>query len=345
MTDIKNFSLAELEEFLTGMGKEKYRAKQIFKWLYQNDVETFDEMTDLSKDFRHGLYECAAISTFLPEKVEVSSDGTKKFLFILDDGEAVESVLIPEGKRNTLCISSQVGCPLDCLFCLTGSGGYVRNLATAEIINQVAAVKKSLQVDEKITNIVFMGMGEPLLNFENVVRTVGIMTDEYGMRIPRRKVTISTAGLVPQLIQLGSETKVNLAVSLNATTDKIRDMVMPVNKKYPITDLLDACRKYPLPNRGRITFEYVLLKGINDSLEDAARLVSLLKGIPSKVNLIPFNEFEGTQYKRPDRKAIDAFHNYLLDKHITAITRSSKGDDISAACGQLRGELKGRKIA
>ncbi|MBE9505112.1 MAG: 23S rRNA (adenine(2503)-C(2))-methyltransferase RlmN [Proteobacteria bacterium] len=345
MTDIKNLSLHELEAFLAGMGKEKYRAAQVFKWIYQKDVEDFDEMTDLSKEFRSRLKECAVISSLTPEKVETSRDGTKKFLFTLDDGEAVESVLIPDEKRMTLCISSQVGCPLDCGFCLTGTGGYERNLTTAEIINQITAVKTSLQPEEKITNIVFMGMGEPLLNLENVVRAIDIMIGEKGMLLPKRKVTLSTAGLVPQIEELGSRCTVNLAVSLNATTNDIRSRIMPINEKYPIEVLLDACKNYPLPNRGRITFEYVMIKGLNDSLEDARRLISLLRGIPSKVNLIPFNEFEGSTFQKPDRCDVDAFHKYLHDNHLVAITRSSKGDDISAACGQLRGKLKGRNIA
>lgn len=342
MKDIKNMSLAELENFLTGMGKEKYRAVQIFKWIYHEGVEDFDGMTNLSKEFRNGLKESAVVSSLFAEKVETSKDGTKKFLFSLDDGEAVESVLIPSENRFTLCISSQVGCPLDCGFCLTGSGGYVRNLSTAEIVNQITSVKKGLKGDDRITNIVFMGMGEPLLNFENVVRAVQIITADNGLGFPRRKVTLSTAGVVPQMLALGEATNINLAVSLNATTDKVRSMIMPINDKYPIEALLDACRDYPLTNRGRITFEYVMIKGLNDSLKDAARLVNLLTGIPSKVNLLPFNEHEFSTFKGPDKEVVLAFHNYLLERHLTATTRSSMGRDISAACGQLRGRLKGR---
>ena len=338
--DIKNMSLGELETFIAGMGKEKYRVAQIFKWLYHYKVDDFDEMTNLSKSFREELKELAYISSILLEKVEKSSDGTSKYLYELDDGEGVESVLIPDGSRRTLCISSQVGCPLDCSFCLTGSIGFKRNLETAEIINQILCLMKSLGEDDKITNIVFMGMGEPLLNYENVVRAIGIITSDQGLGISIRKVTLSTAGVVPQIVRLGQDTNINLAVSLNATTDEVRQKIMPVDKKYSLETLMEACRAYPLPPRRKITFEYVMLKGVNDSTEDAKRLVALLRGIPSMVNLLPFNEYEGASFKRPSKERIDSFHKYLLDKGMTVITRSSKGDDISAACGQLRGRLK-----
>lgn len=343
MIDIKNMSIDELVAFLAGMGKERYRAGQIFKWLYQKGAEDFDGMTNLSRDFRAELKDAAFISSFVPERVETSSDGTKKYLFVLQDGEVVESVLIPEERRLTLCISSQVGCPLDCGFCLTGSIGFVRNLTTSEIINQIMAVQRILPEDKRITNIVFMGMGEPLLNYDNVLRGIDIITGEDGMRFPARRVTLSTAGVVPQMLKLGCETRVNLAVSLNATTDDVRDRIMPVNRKYPIRMLLDACREYPLPHRRRITFEYVMIKGLNDSIDDARRLVNLLRGIPSKVNLIPFNEYEGSRYKRPEKVVINAFHEHLLEKHMTVIVRSSKGGDISAACGQLRGKVREEK--
>jgi len=334
--DIKNMSLAELEAFLSGLGKERYRALQIFKWIYQHGVESFEDMTNLSKQFRASLEELAEISSFTPLKTEVSSDGTIKYLFALKDGEAVESVLIPEAKRLTLCVSSQAGCPLDCKFCLTGSTGYRRNLETSEIISQITAVNKTIEEGQRITNIVFMGMGEPLLNYDNVLRAIGIITAGEGLQVPNRKVTLSTAGLVPQIEALGRDSGVNLAVSLNATTDEVRDLIMPANRKYPIAELLDVCRNYPLKHKGRITFEYVMIRGMNDSMGDARRLVKLLHGIPSKINLLPFNEHEGSDYKRPLEEDIHKFHRYLIDSHMSAITRSSRGSDISAACGQLR---------
>jgi 23S rRNA (adenine2503-C2)-methyltransferase len=333
--DIKNLSFEELEGFLQGLGKEKYRAKQIFKWIYQKNVTDFDQMTNLSKEFRNDLSDCAFSSFICPEAEESSPDGTRKYLFRLADGACVESVLIPDEGRNTLCVSSQVGCAMGCGFCLTGSFGLERDLSCAEIVNQVCAVKKL----QDIRNIVFMGMGEPLANLENVTRAVKILISADGLQFSNRRVTISTSGLVPEMEILGRSVTVNLAVSLNATTDEQRDRLMPVNRKYPIQQLLDACRRFPLPSRRMITFEYVLIGGVNDSLDDAKRFVKLIHGIPAKVNLIPFNEYEQCIYRSPDQAAIDQFHKYLLDRNITVITRSSRGGDISAACGQLKGRL------
>lgn len=335
-TDIKNLSLDDLEGFLLGLGKERYRAKQIFKWLYQKGAGSFEEMTNLSKEFRRELAERAAISMLTPERVEVSSDGTKKYLFLLEDGASVESVLIPEEGRATLCISSQVGCAMGCRFCLTGTFNLQRNLQCSEIVNQVCAIRES----ENITNVVLMGMGEPLANLSNVVRALNILISPDGFQISNRRVTVSTCGLVPEMESLGRAVTVNLAVSLNATTDEQRDILMPINKKYPIAALLDACRNFPLPNRRMITIEYVMIRGLNDSLDDAKRLVKLLRGIPVKVNLIPFNEFDGCDFRSPLQEAIDHFHRYLLDKNITVITRASRGGDISAACGQLKAKLE-----
>jgi 23S rRNA (adenine2503-C2)-methyltransferase len=333
--DLKNYSLQELESFIAGQGKERYRARQIFKWLYQKGATQFAEMSDLSKDFRSELEECAYISSLVPETVEVSGDGARKYLFHLADGNAIESVLIPEEGRNTLCISSQVGCAMACEFCLTGTFKLTRNLKTSEIVNQVCAVKK----EAEIRNIVFMGMGEPLANLDNVVRALGIITSPEGLQFSTRRVTVSTSGLVPEMDRLGKEVTVNLAVSLNATTDEVRSRLMPINRKYPLKELLAAMKRFPLPARRMITIEYVMIKGINDSLEDAKRLTKLLGNIPAKVNLIPFNEHEGCSLGRSDQESIDLFHRYLLDKHLTVITRASRGGDISAACGQLRGKF------
>lgn len=334
-TDLKNFTLEALEGFISGLGKERFRAKQIFKWLYQMDATSFEQMTNVSKEFRRQLEETATISNLEPEVVEASEDGTRKYLFRLADGSAVESVLIPDEDRNTLCISSQVGCAMGCAFCLTGTFGLSRNLSTAEIVNQVCAVKR----DAPVKNIVFMGMGEPLANLAAVIPAVRILTDPDGFQFSTRKVTVSTSGLVPQMAELGRGATVNLAVSLNATTDEIRSQIMPVNRSYPLKELLAACKAFPLPSRRWITMEYVLIRDLNDSLEDAKRLVRLISNIPSKVNLIPFNEHEESGFQTPTQESIDRFHKYLLDKNVTVITRSSRGSDISAACGQLKGRL------
>lgn len=368
-TDLKNLTLPALEQFLQGQGKERFRALQVFKWIYQKDARAFEEMTNISKDLRAELAETAVISNLEPEAVEQGSDGTRKYLFNLGDGNAVESVLIPIEGRNTLCISSQVGCAMACEFCLTGTFKLTRNLTTAEIVNQIMAVKRDLatnpptlsahaadvsglfddgddSVDElpdspaAIRNIVMMGMGEPLHNLDNVIPAIQIMIDGNGLQLSNRRVTVSTCGLVPEMRRLGREVpNVNLAVSLNATTDELRDRIMPVNRRYPLKELLRACREFPLPGRRKVTFEYVMLGGVNDSLEDAKRLLRLISDIPNKVNLIPFNEHEGCGFKAPTRAAIDAFHKFLIDRHVTVITRDSRGSDISAACGQLKGRL------
>lgn len=339
MVDIKNLTFEELSAFIAHLGKERFRATQIMKWVFSRRAKSFDEMTNLAKEFRDALKKEAFISSLQAIKVEVSKDGTKKYLFQLSDENSIESVLIPDEDRLTLCISSQVGCPLDCGFCVTGSGGFIRNLTTSEIVNQICAVQDELPEDTKITNIVLMGMGEPLLNYDNVLKALKIMTYGDGLNFSTRKITVSTSGIIPEMMKLGMAIQVNIAVSLNATTDEVRSRLMPVNKKYPLNRLLSACREYPLAPRRRITFEYILIKGVNDSLDDAKRLAGLLRGIPCKINLIPYNEHEGSELKRPDDTAIRAFQEILLNAGYTAPVRSSKGLDISAACGQLRGKL------
>ena len=337
--DLKDLSPDALVEFLSGMGKEKFRAVQILRWIYQRKVTDFSAMTDLAKDFREDLARRATISTFSEEAVEVSTDGTRKFLFRLDDGKSVETVLIPmEGDRNTLCISTQVGCAMQCSFCLTGTFGLERNLSAGEIVNQVCAVRK----DFTVNNIVLMGMGEPLHNLDNVVTALEILYAPTGFDYGTRRITLSTCGLVPEMLELGRRVKVGLAVSLNATTDEVRDQLMPVNRRYPLAELMKACRQFPLPPHQRITFEYILIRGVNDSQADARRLVRLLHGIKGKVNLIPFNEHAGSEFKAPDEQAIRSFQTYLLDRQIVAIRRAGKGKDISAACGQLKGKLEGQ---
>lgn len=335
-TDLKNLTLPALERFLQGKGKERFRATQIFKWIYQKDARSFEEMSNLSKELRAELAETAFISELTPEAVEEGGDGTRKYLFALSDGNAVEAVMIPDEGRNTLCISSQAGCAMGCEFCLTGTFRLTRNLKTAEIVNQIMAVRREFD----IRNIVMMGMGEPLHNLDNVIPAILIMIDGNGLQFSNRRVTVSTCGLVPEMERLGREVPtVNLAVSLNATTDELRDRIMPINRRYPLRDLLKACKEFPLPGRRKVTFEYVMLGGLNDTLEDAKRLLRLTSDIPNKVNLIPFNEHEGCDFKAPTRAAVDAFHKFLIDRHVTVITRDSRGGDISAACGQLKGRL------
>lgn len=334
--DLKSLTLEQLEQFLVDLGKQKYRAKQILHWIYQRQVTDFALMTDMAKVFRAELAERAFISVWQPEAVEESRDGTKKYLLRLDDGESVEAVRIPmdEG-RATLCISTQVGCAMQCQFCLTGTFGLTRNLTVAEIVNQVCAA----QADAPISNIVLMGMGEPLHNLDNVVNALQIIYQDDGLGFGSRRVTLSTSGLVPQIAELAERIKVQLAVSLNASTDEVRDQLMPINKKYPLAELLKACREYTNKTRQKITFEYILIRDVNDSIPDAKRLVKLLHGLSCKINLIAFNEHEGSEFQCPDESTINAFQEYLMDRQIITMRRASKGQDISAACGQLKGKL------
>ncbi|MBU4184821.1 MAG: 23S rRNA (adenine(2503)-C(2))-methyltransferase RlmN [Proteobacteria bacterium] len=335
-TDIKDLTRKQLASWLEEHDIEPYRAGQILKWIYNRQADTFDIMTDLGKEIRELLSLNFTINRLDIIQIETSQDGSKKYLFKLEDGKFIESVLIPERDYYTLCISSQVGCAQGCRFCLTAKGGFIRNLSKNEIVSQVRDVLKDLIGSKHITNIVFMGMGEPLANFQNVVEAIDTITDaDSGLGFSNRRVTVSTAGLVSKLLSLGNETKINLAVSLNATDNRTRDFLMPVNKKYPIEELLDACRKYNLRPGGKITFEYILMKGVNDSAEDANRLAELLKGIRSKINLIPFNEYEGSDFRRPEESVINNFREIPNRKGYTVIIRHSKGQDISAACGQL----------
>jgi 23S rRNA (adenine2503-C2)-methyltransferase len=295
-------------------------------------------MTELSKKLREELAERAYISNLTLLNRLTSHDGTEKFLFGLEDGETIESVLIPDEERLTLCISSQVGCAMGCVFCLTGKSGLKRNLGPHEIIDQVISVNRMI-LPRRITNIVLMGMGEPLANFDNVVEALRRMTGV--MVISPRRITLSTAGIVPRIAELGQlGLKVNLAISLNATTDSVRDVIMPINKTYPIKAVLDTCRKLPLQQTRKITFEYVMLKDINDSTADAKRLVRLLHGLQSKINLIPFNPYSDCEYERPDDIAVLLFQEILAKAEVTVIIRKSKGRDILAACGQLKARYK-----
>lgn len=344
MENILNFNRDDLAGWLGSNGIRPFRAGQIFKWLYIRQADRFEQMTDLSKELRQKLEDHFYIERLVVEKKLVSIDGTEKFLHCLSDGQHIESVLLPEKDHFTLCVSSQVGCAQNCQFCLTAKGGFIRNLKPAEMISQIRDARYYLiqkEIDPaKLSNIVFMGMGEPLANYTNLVKALEVITDsDYGLKFSSRRVTVSTSGLVPKITQLGLDTDVNLAVSLNATTDEMRSRLMPINKKYPLSQLLEACRTFTMKPRKKITIEYILMKGVNDTKADALRLVTLLAPIKAKVNLIPFNEYDNSEFKRPSKDQISEFLQILLDRDLTGMTRKSKGEDILAACGQLKAKL------
>lgn len=337
---------ADLDAFFAELGEKSFRSTQVLKWIHHFGVDQFDEMTNLSKSLRERLKEVAEIKS--PEVVEQqqSSDGTRKWLVRLDKDNCVETVFIPEAGRGTLCISSQIGCALNCSFCATGKQGFNRNLTVSEIISQIWVANRELGRDPKdtriISNVVLMGMGEPLLNFENVVKAIDLMTDDFAYNISKRRITLSTAGVVPALDRLKERSDVCLAVSLHAPNDALRDELVPLNKKYPIAELLASCRRYvegKPKGRDLVTFEYILLDGINDSAGHARELARLLRDVPSKINLIPFNPFSESQYKRSSQQAIDHFRDILTKSGYVTITRKPRGDDIDAACGQLAGKV------
>jgi 23S rRNA (adenine2503-C2)-methyltransferase len=340
-TDIKDLSRRQLAHWLTARGIRSYRAGQILRWVHRRQADSFSGMSDLGVSLREMLGREFTIARLVLDRLETSGDGSKKYLFRLSDGKRIESVLIPERNHHTLCVSSQVGCALGCRFCLTGKGGLERNLSTGEIVAQVRDVLRDLSGPASLTNLVFMGMGEPLANFDNLVDALDILTDNgAGFSFAGRRITVSTAGIVPKIPQLGEQATVNLAVSLNAADNETRNRLMPINRTYPIEALIDACKRYPLRPHRRITFEYILLKGVNDSEEDARRLGRLLRPVRAKINLIPFNRHEGSPYEEPSEDVISKFQEILLRGHYTAVIRRSKGRDISAACGQLRGMLR-----
>ncbi|MBU2546943.1 MAG: 23S rRNA (adenine(2503)-C(2))-methyltransferase RlmN [Proteobacteria bacterium] len=338
MTDLKNLSASEMQSLLAELGERPYRVGQIMKWLYRFGVPDFDSMTDLSKGLRARLAETARISRPLRLELQTGSDGTRKFLWELDDGARIESVLIPERDHWTLCVSSQAGCAMGCRFCRTASLGLKRNLSQAEIVNQVLGALEVLPAGENLTNLVFMGMGEPLANRINVVRALGVLTSPGLTGLSRRRVSLSTVGLVPELPLLGRDMPIGLTVSLNAADDKTRDWLMPINRKYNLQALHKALAAFPLPGRRMITVAYVLLAGVNDRPEQARELAGFLHGLRAKVNLIPFNAWPGAGFDAPDVETVLAFQEVLVRKNYTAIIRWSKGRDISAACGQLAGE-------
>lgn len=336
MNDIKMFSQDELTQWLTAHNIAPYRAIQILKWVYLRQADDFEVMTDLSKDIRMLLAAHFCIARLKAVKIDQSTDGTKKYLFRLKDGHTIESVIIPEKKHYTLCISSQVGCAQGCRFCMTAVNGLVRNLDYTEIINQVRDLCQDLSNHLRI-NIVFMGMGEPLANYDNLIRAILILTDhECGLKIAIRKITVSTAGLVPKILRLGQDTGVNLAVSLNAADNLTRTRLMPLNRKYPLEDILTVCRKYPLGPHRKITFEYILIQDLNDTPNHARQLIRLLEPKRAKINLIPFNPHSASDFARPTQSVINQFQEILMAGNFTTMIRNSRGADINAACGQLR---------
>tara|TARA_R110002096_G_scaffold23031_2_gene73528 strand:- start:19865 stop:21052 length:1188 start_codon:yes stop_codon:yes gene_type:complete len=345
--NLLGLSQDDLEQFLVARNEKPFRARQIMQWIYQRGVDDFEQMTDLSKSLRAEL---AAHAEILPPTVRQrfdAADGCVKWLFESGWGQAVETVFIPETDRGTLCISSQVGCALDCSFCATGAQGFNRNLTRAEIVGQVrhaiAELPRRSNGEAAITNVVFMGMGEPLTNYRNVVPVLDLLVSDYAFGMSRRRVTVSTSGIVPQIGKLADDCNVALAVSLHAPNDELRDQIVPINKLHPIETLLEACWDYAAKRSNRfITFEYVMLDGVNDSLAHANQLAGLLKNKPAKVNLIPFNPFPGTAFTRSSADTIRRFQTRLRDRGLVATTRKTRGDDIDAACGQLAGKVSDR---
>jgi 23S rRNA (adenine2503-C2)-methyltransferase len=356
-TNLLGLPRAQLTEFVSQLGGKPFRARQLMSWIYKRGAASFADMTDLAKDFRARLDTLAEVRAPQIVAVQHSADGTTKWLLRADAAQAFEMVFIPEPDRGTLCISSQVGCALDCSFCSTAQQGFNRNLATAEIVGQVWLAVRELERAERerggvagaasvsreerhVTNVVLMGMGEPLANFRNVVPALHILLDDFGFDLSRRRVTLSTSGLVPQIYRLAEETNVALAVSLHAPDDALRNELVPINRKHPIEELLQACWHYLDEQNGRsVTFEYVMLDGVNDSPAQARALARRLVGHPAKVNLIPFNPFPGTRYRRSPADAIQRFRDELLQRGVLATIRRTRGDDIDAACGQLAGRV------
>jgi len=346
-TDINllGMSRAELETMFAGLGEKPFRAGQLMRWIYGRSVFDPAEMTDLSLGLRRALGGTAPMR--LPEILDTrhSADGTVKWKLAAGPGQAIEMVFIPEPARGTLCVSSQVGCALDCSFCATGRQGFNRNLSAAEIIGQVLLARRELEANgaTALTNVVFMGMGEPLANFRAVVQAANILVDDLGFGLSRRRVTVSTSGLVPQIHRLSRESTVALAVSLHAPDDALRDELVPINRRHPIAELMTACADYAAATKARtITFEYVMLDGVNDSPGQARRLARLLRRVPAMVNLIPFNAFPGTAYRRSPQPVVDRFRAILIEAGIMTVTRRPRGDDIEAACGQLAGRVRNR---
>lgn len=347
--NLLGLSPSKLEDFFEEIGEKRFRATQVLKWIHQLGATNFDEMTNISKALRAKLSEMAEIRD--PEVVleNISKDGTRKWVIRTDGGSCVETVLIPENGRATLCVSSQIGCSLDCSFCSTGKQGFNRNLSAAEIIGQVRVAIRSFgpfdpSGDRRVTNVVLMGMGEPLMNFENVVDATQLMMEDNAYGLSKRRVTLSTAGVVPALDKLAKVSDVSLAVSLHAPNDELRDQLVPINRRYPINELIDSCNRYlqSLNDKRVATVEYTLIAGVNDQPEHARQLVKLLRRLPSKLNLIPFNPFPNSDYERPSESAILAFKQIMLNGGVLTTVRKTRGDDVDAACGQLVGQVADR---
>ncbi len=344
--DLIGLSLKEISETLINkdliQAKEKFRSKQLWHWLYYRGETDFDKMTTVSKDLRKKLKDHFIIKRPKIKSHQISKDGTQKWLLELNDSNLIETVFIPEENRGTLCVSSQVGCTLNCKFCFTGTQKLVRNLTSSEIISQLLLAKDNLSdwpngKDRKISNIVFMGMGEPLYNYENVKNAAEIMGDKEGIQLSTKRITLSTSGIVPEIIKWGNEVDSRLAISLHATNDELRNNIVPINKKFPLKDLIKACREYPRSkNSKRITFEYVMLKGVNDTVQDARKLVQLISGIPAKINLIPFNPWPNSPYECSGKEEIKKFSDIIKNAGYASPIRKTRGQDIMAACGQLK---------
>ena len=342
--DLRSLAGAELAELVARLGEKPYRARQLHRWLHRKGAATLGEMSDLPVAFRQALAAEAGLVTLERAAEARSSDGTIKWTWRMPDGKLVESVYMPERDRKTLCVSTQAGCAVGCTFCMTGTMGLARNLTVGEIVDQVARANRRLlelgvgQGPRPLTNLVFMGMGEPLHNYENVKAALEVLLSADGPDFSNRHVTVSTSGVVPAMRRFGEETEVKLAVSLNATTDEVRSALMPINRRWPLRELLAACRDFPMKKGRRITFEYVLLGGVNDSDEDAVRLARLVGGLRAKVNLIPYNENPGLGFRAPSPGRAEAFQEILYRKEVTAVVRRNRGRDIAAACGQLAAE-------
>ena len=346
--DFRAMTLDEAMQFAAARGWPRFRGEQVWRWVHDKGARSFDDMTNLGRETRARLAETAMIGGLAIAEVQTSHDGTRKLRLVTRDGKSIESVLIPDGDKTTQCISSQVGCAVDCQFCATAKLGLDRNLDAGEIVDQVYLARRLLaevEPDRRISNLVYMGMGEPLHNYDQVVRSLRILTHDKGVGLSQRRITVSTSGLVPKLERLGGEdVRPNLAVSLNAPNDAVRDQIMPINRKWNIAKLLAALRAYPLEQRRRITFEYLLLAGVNDSLADAAQLGKLLRGFACKVNIIPYNPHPEAAFARPSAAAVAAFQNECKRHGLPTYLRTPRGDDIDAACGQLANRVNGAPV-
>ena len=348
-TNLLGLNRQQMEDFFESIGEKRFRAQQVMKWIHFFGVDNFEAMSNLGKALRTKLEQVAEIRGPEVSLQSYSQDGTRKWVVRLDNGNCVETVFIPDGERGTLCVSSQVGCALDCSFCSTGKQGFQRDLTVAEIVGQVWIAHRSFGVPDnrghrRITNVVMMGMGEPLLNFDNVITAMEIMKDDLGYGVAKKRLTLSTSGIVPRMYDLYDQIDVALAVSLHAPNDALRDQLVPVNRKYPLAELIAACREYvrKFDDSRRVTMEYVLLEGVNDKFEHAEQLIELLKDVPSKINLIPFNPFPGSGYRRPNGLRTRAFQERLQKAGFVTTVRTTRGDDIDAACGQLVGQVQDR---